>query len=113
MPTDPIRAEHDAVLSSLSTRVSTLHFAHAAVSILIVIALLGTAGKLWWDFSTTNPEWAGGFLALGAVGLLYAGIRLVLGARANTLERVQLVRLRALRKELGVDAPASLTHQAS
>lgn len=113
MPTDPLRAEHDAVLSFLSTRESTLHFGHAAVSTLVAIALEGTAGKLWWDFSTTNPEWAVGFLAAGALALSYAGIRLGLGARANGRERIQLVRLRELRKVLGVDAPASLTHQPS
>mgnify|MGYP001558613583 FL=1 len=110
MPTaDPVRAEHDAVLSSLSTRESTKHFAHGAVSVLVAVALAGTAGKLWWDFSTTNPEWAGGFPGLTGLALTYASIRFVLGARANTRERVQLVRLRELRKTLGVDAPASLT----
>jgi uncharacterized membrane protein YbhN (UPF0104 family) len=111
MATDPVRAEHDAVLSSLSTRESTRHFAHAAVSILLAIALMGTAGKLWWDFSTTNPEWAQGFVAVGAAALLYAAVRLFFGFRANVLERVKLVRLRELRLQLGVDAPASLTQQ--
>jgi hypothetical protein len=111
MATDPVRAEHDAVLSSLSTRESTRHFAHAAVSILLAIALMGTAGKLWWDFSTTNPEWAGGFFSVGAIALCYAGVRLILGFRANVNERVKLVRLRELRLQLGVDAPASLTSQ--
>jgi hypothetical protein len=72
MPTNALRAEHDAVLSSLSTRESTMHFAHAGVSILIAVAICGTAGKLWWDFSTTNPEWAGGFAAVGALVLAYA-----------------------------------------
>ena len=109
MATDPVRAEHDAVLSSLSTRESTRHFAHAAVSILLAIALLGTAGKLWWDYSTTNPEWYRGFIAVGVLVLCYAGVRLIFGFRANVHERVKLVRLRELRLQLGVDAPASLT----
>ena len=113
MSTDPVRTEHDAVLSSLSTRESTRHFAHAAVSILISVALAGTATKLWWDFWSSNPEWASSFAALTALVLSYAGLRLILGARANGLERIQLVRLRELRKTLGVDAPASLTQQAS
>ena len=106
---DPLRAEHDAVLSALSTRESTRHFAHAAVSTLLSLSFFGTAGKLWWDYSTTNPEWAGGTAACGAIGILYAVARLVIGARANTRERLQLVRLRELRKVLGVDAPASLS----
>lgn len=109
MAIDPVRAEHDAVLSSLSTRVSTKHFAHGAVSVLVSVTLAGTAGKLWWDFSTTAPHWALLFAGLTGLALTYAAIRFVLGARANTRERVQLVRLRELRKTLGVDAPASLT----
>ena len=113
MSTDPVRAEHDAVLSSLSTRESTKHFAHAAVSVLVSVACAGTAAKLWWDHWATNPEWAASALGLTASCLLYAAVRLGLGARANGLERVQLVRLRALRKELGVDAPASLNQQVS
>lgn len=112
MPTSALRAEHDAVLSSLSTRESTRHFAHAAVSGLVVVALWGTAGKLWWDFSTTNPEWAVGVAGLGALLVAYAAVRLIIGSRANTRERVQLVRLRELRQVLGVDAAASITPQA-
>lgn len=113
MATDPVRAEHDAVLSALSTRESIKHYGHAAVSILVAVALTGTATKLWWDYWGTNPEWAAGFGALAALILSYAAVRLVLGARANTRERVQLVRLLELRKTLGVDAPASLTPQAT
>jgi uncharacterized membrane protein YcjF (UPF0283 family) len=113
MPTDPVRAEHDAVLSSLSTRESTRHFAHAAVSMLISVALSGTAAKLWWDYWGTNPEYALSFAGLTALCLLYAAIRLTFARRANGRERVQLVRLRELRKALGVDAPASLTQQVS
>ena len=113
MSTDPVRAEHDAVLTSLSTRVSTMHFAHAAVSILISVALAGTAGKFWWDHWATNPEWASWFFGLTALALAYAGLRLALGARANGKERLLLTRLRALRKELGVDAPASVTQAVS
>ncbi len=112
MSTD-LRTEHDAVLTALSTRDSTRHFAHAAVSVLVSIATAGTAGKLWWDYWGTNPEWAGACLGLTFLCLAYAAARLVMGARANGKERVQLGRLRELRKALGVDAPASLTQQAS
>ena len=108
MQTD-LRAEHDAVLSALSTRESTRHFAHGAVSSLLVVVLSGTSGKLWWEFSTTNPEYAALFAGFALIALSYAAARFVMGARANGRERVQLVRLRELRKELGVDAPASLT----
>ena len=107
MQTDPLRAEHDAVLSSLSTRESTRHFAHGAVASLLFIALAGTAGKLWWDFSTTHPEYAWGFVGLSALSVLYAAVRFAMGARVNGRERKLLLRLRELRKSLGVDAPAS------
>jgi hypothetical protein len=112
MSTD-LRTEHDAVLSSLSTRESTRHFAHAAVSILVAVALAGTAAKLWWDFWGTNPEYASSCVGLTMVCLSYAAVRLAMGARANGKERMQLDRLRELRKALGVDAPASLTQQVS
>jgi uncharacterized membrane protein YcjF (UPF0283 family) len=113
MSTDPVRAEHDAVLASLSTRESTKHFAHAAVSVLISVAFAGTATKLWVDHWGTNPQWAASALGATALCLLYAAVRLLLGARANGHERVRLVRLRELRKALGVDEPASLTAQIS
>ncbi len=109
MPTDALRAEHDAVLSSLSTRESTLHFAHGAVSSLLFVALAGTAGKLWWDFSTTHPEYAAAFAGLSALALGYALVRFAMGARLNGQERQLLRRLRELRKALGVDAPAPTT----
>lgn len=112
MSTD-LRTEHDAVLTALSTRESTRHFAHAAVSVLFAVALAGTAAKLWWDAWTTHPEWASSCVGLTALCLVYAGIRLAMGASANGKERLQLVRLRELRKALGVDAPASLTQQVS
>lgn len=112
MSTD-LRAEHDAVLTALSTRESTRHFAHAAVSVLFAIALAGTAAKLWWDFWPNHPEWVVSCIGLTLLFLGYAGARLLIGARANGKERVQLDRLRELRKALGVDAPASLTQQAS
>ena len=112
MPTDPLRAEHDAVLSSLSTRESTRHFAHGGVSCVLFVALAGTTGKLWWDFSTTNPEYAAVFAGLSALTVFYALVRFALGARVNGRERLQLVRLRELRKTLGVDGPAPTQHQA-
>ncbi len=108
MSTDALRAEHDAVLSTLSTRASTKHFAHGAVTLFLALILLGTSGKLWWDYSTENPEWSAAAGALGAMVLGYCVVRFALGARMYGKERVQLTRLLDLRKTLGVDAPASL-----
>lgn len=113
MPTDSIRAEHDAVLSSLSTRESVRHYGHAAVAILFATVLGGTSGKLWWDFSTDHPGRAYVFAGLASIALAYAAVRLVIAARVNGKERVLLARLRELRKALGVDAPAAVNQQAS
>lgn len=107
------RSEHDAVLAALSTRESTKHFAHAAVSVVSSMTLGGTSTKLWWDFWETAPELASSFLGFTGLLLAYAAARVVLGLRVNRRERVQLGRLRELRKTLGVDAPASLTQQTS
>lgn len=113
MPTQSLRAEHDAVLSSLSTRESVRHYGHAAVSMVIALVLGGTSGKLWWDFSTDHPNRAFVFAGLTSIALAYAAVRLVIAARANGKERVLLVRLRELRTTLGLDAPASVTQQVS
>jgi hypothetical protein len=113
MTTDPMRAEHDAVLSALSTRESTRHFAHAGVSTLLAFTLEGTSLKLWHDFSTIHPEYATGASALGGVVLLYAAVRFLLGLRSHRTERAKLDRLKELRKALGVDAPASFSPQGS
>lgn len=109
MSTQALRAEHDAVLSSLSTRVSTQHFAHGAVSLFASIVLGGTSARLWLDYGAEHPEWAWVAGGLGCVAIVYSLVRLALGARTYGQERTQLNRLLELRKTLGVDAPASLT----
>ncbi len=108
MATEALRAEHDAVLSTLSTRTSTKHFAHGAVSLFASVVLVGTSGKLWWDFSIDNPEWSALAGVLGCAVLSYSLARFMLGARAYNREALQVVRLLGLRKELGFDAPAAL-----
>lgn len=107
--TDTLRAEHDAVLSSLETRVSTLHFAHAAVSFFLSISLFGSAGKLWWDYWADEPHWAIIAAALGATVLTYSVARGVLGVRAYRKEKVQITRLLDLRKAIGADAPLAIS----
>lgn len=109
MSTEALRAEHDAVLSSLSTRASTHHFAHGAVSLFLTVVFLGTSARLWLDYGSEHPEWS---LIAGVAGVavfIYSLVRLIIGARAYGRERAQLGRLLELRKTLGVDAPASLS----
>lgn len=107
MSNDTLRAEHDQVLVSLSTRVSTLHFAHAAVSLFVAIILFATAGKLWWDFWISYPEVTVACAAAGTLVLLYAAVRLTLGLLASGREKLQLTRLLHLRRDLQLDAPLS------
>lgn len=107
MSNEALRAEHDAVLSSLATRGSTKHFANAAVSVFFSLMLGGTTAKLWWDGQ--RPDWTMAAGASTALVLGYAAVRVALGVLAHKKERVQLTRLRALRASLGVDAPASFT----
>jgi hypothetical protein len=107
--TDALRAEHDAVLSSLETRASTHHFAHAAVSFFLSISLFGSAGKLWWDYWTDEPQWALIAGSLGMVALCYSLGRGIFGARTYGAEKLQIARLLDLRKAIGADAPLALT----
>lgn len=104
-----LRAEHDLVLNSLSTRESTLHYAHCAVSLFVSIILFSTAAKLWWDFWIEHPEYSLACAAAGGVAIGYSMTRFFIGHAASGRENVQLVRLLDLRKTLGVDAPLSLS----
>lgn len=107
MANEVLRAEHDAVLSSLSTRDSTRQFAHAAVSFFGSVILFGTAGKLWWDYANVNPEWWMAAAGLGTAVISYSLVRAALGFRLHSKERSQLGRLLELRRSLGLDAVAS------
>lgn len=103
-----LRTQHDDLLARLASRQSTLHFAHAAVSGFISLILLGAAGKLWWDFSEVDPEWAIASGALGLAVMIYSLTRYVLGKRTLARELADLEKLKTLRRELGVDDPAAM-----
>ncbi len=103
-----LRAEYDATLSAVSTRRSTLHFAHGAISLLVGLIGAATAGKLWWDFGS-EYELPTAALALVALGVLvYSIVRYVLGRQALRIELVAFSKLKRLRQELGLDDPRAL-----
>lgn len=108
-PVNDLRSEHDAVLTRLSARQSTLHFAHAAVSFFIASILAGAAVKLSLD---KVLEWAPPLVVpaavLAAIAFVYSVTRLVLGLRVLRTEVQEFERLKALRRELKLDEPPAL-----
>lgn len=101
-----LRAEHDATLSRLSQRKSTLHFAHTAVSLFLAAITGGAALKLAID---VELEWAP-HLVLPATLIsvsvaVYGLVRMVLGRRTLNAEVREFERLKALRHELKLDEP--------
>jgi hypothetical protein len=106
MSNEALRAEHDAVLASLSTRESTRHFARATVGGFVGLMLGGTAAKLWQEGGASTPMLVTAGLTVAA--LLSVVVRGVLGRSAHRRERAQLERLRELRATLELDAPASV-----
>ena len=109
MSNESLRAEHDQVLEALSTRVSTLHYAHAAVSLFVAIICLSTAAMFWWDYWIAMPQAAISSGVAGALALLYSLSRLTFGLQASGREKSQLVRLLDLRRTLQLDAPLSVS----
>lgn len=103
-----LRAEHDQLMARLSTRRSTEHFAHAAVSTFIGLILAGAAGKLFWDTQLKFVEWVLVGAVVGVGLLLYALGRYLKGRWTLAAEHREFERLSALRRALGIDDPSSL-----
>lgn len=102
------RQQYDALATALSTRRSTLHFAHAGVAMVLVIILSGTAGRIFYKSTPEHLPW-GWLTGALAVGIFtYALVRLVVGRRLLKNELADFARLQALRRELGLDDPARL-----
>lgn len=101
-----LRAEHDATLSRLSQRKSTLHFAHTAVALFVAAITGGAAWKLALD---VEFEWAPQLvvpaLVVSISAAAYGLVRVVVGRRALAAEVREFDRLKALRHELKLDEP--------
>jgi TRAP-type C4-dicarboxylate transport system permease small subunit len=104
-----LRAEHDATLSQLSQRKSTLHFAHTAVSLFLAAIMCGAAIKLAID---VELEWAPHLVLpvsiVSVLAAIYGVGRLLVGLRKLGTEVQGFERLKALRHELKLDEPPSL-----
>ena len=102
-------AAFEALQRELSSRRSVLHFAHAAVSLVVALIAAGTAAKLYWDLThdyLKHAEWVEViWVAVGVTAfcVVYAIVRYLVGRRALRVELVQFGKLQALRQQLGLD----------
>ncbi|MBL8937375.1 MAG: hypothetical protein JNM69_22635 [Archangium sp.] len=103
-----LRAEHDAMLTRLSARKSTFHFAHAAVSIFVACVFGGAAWKLSLDL---EYAWAPSLVLpatiVASLALAYGLFRLIVGRGVLQTEVAEFERLKGLRKQLKLDEPAT------
>ena len=102
-----LQAQLERLQESLSTRQSTLHFAHAGVSFIVSLLLGGAAAKLFWD-SVRTPKLAFLVTAVSVGLVVYAAVRLSKGRRALAQELQQYDSLLELRRRLRLDDPSAL-----
>jgi hypothetical protein len=102
-----LQAQLERLQESLSTRQSTLHFAHAGVSFIVSLLLGGAAAKLFWD-SVKTPKLAFVVTAVSVGLVVYAIVHLTKGRRALAEELKQYTSLLELRRRLHLDDPSSL-----
>jgi len=106
-----LRAEHDALAGRLAARRSIDHVRRGAWAGFLLVLTGGLAGKLAWDrWGSTHPRAFKGPPALVYLSFLAALACLALAAssfvRARRLMREEerdFARLRALRRELGLE----------
>lgn len=102
-----LRAQLERLQERLSTRQSTLHFAHAGVSTIVALLLGGAAAKLFWD-SLRTPKLAFLVTAVSLGLLTYAVSQLRKGRRELADELKQYDSLLELRRKLRLDDPSAL-----
>ncbi len=92
---------------ALSTRPSTLLFAHTGVSFVVAFILGGATAKLFWD-STRAPHvaWLGLAATLGLA--VYGVLRYRQGRTVLADELVRYETMMDLRHRLGLDDPKAL-----
>jgi hypothetical protein len=101
------RQELERLQKELEARESTLHFAHAGVSLLFAFILAAAAVKLFWD--SIRVPILGFVAAFCSLGLLcYSLYRYLRGQRALKWELQRYEHLRSLRRSLNIDDPSAL-----
>jgi hypothetical protein len=102
-----LRAEHDHLLTQLSTRRSVEHFARAAVSAFVGLVLSVAMLAPRWDTRFEALSWAPAIVAAAAALLGYALVCGLQGRAVRRVEQREFSRLGALRQALGIDVPAA------
>lgn len=101
------QAELTALRAQLASRVSTVHFAHTGVALVLAFIFSGAAAKLFWD-SIRFPR-LGLASSLVAAGLvIYAVVHYRRGRRELVRELALFQSLKDVRHTLRLDDPASL-----
>lgn len=106
---DDVR-QMESLAAELSSRKSTVHFAHAGVSMVWSLIIAGAAAKLSWD--SWHHWWVGVSVGVVSLGVwLYSMRHYRLGKKvlAQELERFEV--LKTLRRKLQVDDPSALLPQ--
>ena len=93
------------------SRISVLHYAHAAVSGLIAVIIAGAAAKMAWDYTLDEMPWTLGVIGVAAALVIYSLVRFLFGRRAMKFELGLFEELQSLRTRLGYDQPSSLLPQ--
>lgn len=107
METADPRVELERLQQELSTRQSTTHFAHAAVSLMVAMIIAGASAKLFWD--SVKVPYVGILAAAVAVGLAAYSVRHYRrGKRALKGEVADFERMQGLKRDLGLDDPSKL-----
>ena len=101
------RAELERLQAGLATRKSIRHFAHSAVSFVIMLIIAGAAIKLFRD--SAKVPYLGYAAVAVALGLaIYSLTQLLKGRRHLADELERFASLEALRRALHLDDPSQL-----
>jgi hypothetical protein len=105
--TQSLHEQLERLQEALSTRQSTLLFAHAGVSFIVAVIFGCATGKLFWD-SARAPyvAWLGLALTLGLA--IYGAVRYRQGRTVLADELVRYESMLELRRRLGLDDPTVL-----
>lgn len=104
---EELRSQLERLQERLATRQSILHFAHAAVSLIVALIFGGAAVKLFRD-STMEPALGFGATVVALGLLIYSLVRYAKGRRELADELKRYGDLLELRRRLQLDNPSTL-----